>query len=378
MPLILFLVFIFFTVPSKSKKNSWFESLYHESAQFHVSDVSFSIGIGIKSIVSIYCMHSVTSSNFFHQHQTNIFYSIGSGIIYQLSAEGTAYIITSNQVIFRNCSSSTDEINDNILINLYGIEEEEYRIPAFYVGSSYTCGISILYINKSKILQNAIQKKTVCEVKFSDSNKFRIGQTVFSIGNSFGLGISAKIGILSSESEKNSLHFLQTDITINNGDSGGGLFDNTGKLIGLLVFSQNYNISTAISSNIVKVVSENIIYYKISMKKHSAMRAMLGIAFESRCSSTIIDKNGFVVKTEKTVVKAFTFYSILKDIMKEGDVIESIKVGKNIEKKITRKFQIIEILYEIRSEIPFVIKFYRGDKLMSSKFTITNNYLQES
>ena len=74
-------------------------------------------------------------------------------------------------------------------------------------------------------------------VQFGDSDKARIGDWVIAIGNPFGLGGTVTSGIISARNRSIGLSryedYIQTDASINQGNSGGPLFDTNGNVIGI-------------------------------------------------------------------------------------------------------------------------------------------------
>ena len=104
-------------------------------------------------------------------------------------------------------------------------------------------------------------------VKFGDSDKSRIGDWVIAIGNPFGLGGTVTSGIISARNRSIGLaryeDFIQTDASINQGNSGGPLFNMNGDVIGIntaiLGQSGSIGIGFAIPSNsAVKVINQLI------------------------------------------------------------------------------------------------------------------------
>ena len=73
-------------------------------------------------------------------------------------------------------------------------------------------------------------------IEIEDSDKAQIGDVVLAIGNPYGLGQSVSMGIISAtgrEYENPYSNYLQTDASINKGNSGGALIDLNGRLIGI-------------------------------------------------------------------------------------------------------------------------------------------------
>lgn len=80
-------------------------------------------------------------------------------------------------------------------------------------------------------------KRPLNAVKFGDSDKIRVGDWVLAIGNPFGLGSSVTAGIVSAKSRDIESgpydSFIQTDASINQGNSGGPMFNLQGEVIGI-------------------------------------------------------------------------------------------------------------------------------------------------
>lgn len=171
--------------------------------------------------------------------------SLGSGFI--IDAEN-GYIITNNHVI-----KDADEVR----ITLH----DDSTIPAVIVGRDEKIDIAVLKVDTKKKLE---------EVKFGNSDKMRVGDWIVAIGNPFGLGGTVTAGIISArQRDINSGpydDYLQTDASINRGNSGGPMFDLDGEVIGIntAIFSPtggSVGIGFAIPSNLAKPVIDQLIKY---------------------------------------------------------------------------------------------------------------------
>ena len=107
-------------------------------------------------------------------------------------------------------------------------------------------------------------------VSFGDSDKSRVGDDVFAIGNPFGLGGTVTKGIISARNRDidagNFDDFIQTDAAINRGNSGGPLFDFTGKVIGVntAIFSQtggSVGVGFAVPADLAELVVDQLVKY---------------------------------------------------------------------------------------------------------------------
>lgn len=352
-------------------------------------DVSIAANIGLKSIVSVYCKHTVVVNTWFGQ-QTQQAQSAGSGVIYQLENDGSAYIITNHHVVYENSSTESDKISKDINVYLYGMEGSNYAIPAVYVGGSLNYDIAVLKVTQNNILKAAAEKGVATAVEFADSSKIRAGQTSIAIGNPEAEGISVTCGIVSVDSEyidmtavdnrtKISLRVIRTDTAVNSGNSGGGLFDDTGKLIGIVNAKSGdndvENIAYAIPCNVAKAIADNIIYYNTTRKESCVMRVLLNVTVQTSGLSTEIDKEtGFINRIEQVQIASVNSNSIVKGKLQEGDVINSVKIG-NVTTQITRQYQFIDVLLNARVGNDITIDFTRNGEKQSITVTVTEDCL---
>lgn len=144
------------------------------------------------------------------------------------------------------------------------------RLPCEVLGFDEVLDIAVLKIKAEGLRPLA----------FADSEKVRVGQLVFAVGNPFGLQetitqgiISARERLFASETDK---EFFQTDAPINPGNSGGPLVNIRGEIVGInnFIFSQSggsQGIGFAIPSNAVRRVVDDI------LRPGGAARPMLGV-----------------------------------------------------------------------------------------------------
>jgi serine protease Do len=164
--------------------------------------------------------------------------SLGSGFIID-SKNG--FVVTNNHVI-----QDADEITV--------ILQDDTNIKAEVVGHDSKTDLALLRIKTSHPLT---------AVTFGDSDVMRVGDWVLAIGNPFGLGGSVTAGIVSARARDINAgpydDFIQTDASINRGNSGGPMFNITGEVIGIntAIFSPSggsVGIGFAVPSNLAKAV----------------------------------------------------------------------------------------------------------------------------
>ena len=183
---------------------------------------------------------------------------LGSGVI--VSPDG--YIITNNHVV-----DGADDITVTI-----GNSTHEYT--AKKIGVDPGTDVAVIKIDA----------KDLPAVTFSDSDKLRPGDIVIAVGNPFGLTQSATMGVVSAVGRGNMgiidyENFIQTDASINMGNSGGALVDYQGRLVGIntAIFSRsggNQGIGFAVPSNLARTVMESL------LKTGKVQRGFLGVGLQ--------------------------------------------------------------------------------------------------
>ena len=169
--------------------------------------------------------------------------ALGSGFI--IDKDGT--VVTNNHVI---------KDADDILVRVNGDKEYKAKI----IGTDPLSDIAVLKIDSDDKFK---------PVKFGNSDLARIGDWVIAIGNPFGLGGTVTTGIISARNRSIGLSryedFIQTDASINQGNSGGPLFNMDGEVVGVntAILSQggSIGIGFAIPSNNAKQVVDQLIKY---------------------------------------------------------------------------------------------------------------------
>jgi serine protease Do len=172
----------------------------------------------------------------------------------QSAALGSGFIIDEKGIVITNNHVIQDA--KDIVVQINGGKKFEAKV----VGADPLSDIAVLQI---------VTKEKFIPVKFGDSDKARIGDWVIAIGNPFGLGGTVTSGIISARNRSIGLSryedYIQTDASINQGNSGGPLFDMNGNVIGIntaiLGRSGNVGIGFSIPSNSAKIVIDQLIEF---------------------------------------------------------------------------------------------------------------------
>ena len=275
-------------------------------------------------------------------------------------------------MVYSKGADTANDISDDIKCYLYGQEYDKYAVNASFIGGSMAYDIAVLKVSSSDVLR---QSKAVA-AEFADSNKVSILDTAIAIGNPEGLGISATVGAVNVESEYISMRsldgsgyisvrVLRIDTAVNSGNSGGGLFNSDGELIGIVnakIADESVdNIAYAIPSNVAKYVTENIIYYDTQNPANDSVnRLLIGVEVEVESAGVNYDEaSGKVYKYEVVAVSKITKGGACDGKLQVGDVIKSVTID-GVKCEITRTFNVIDVMLTARKESSVVFTVERA------------------
>jgi serine protease Do/serine protease DegQ len=236
---------------------------------------------------------------------------LGSGVI--VSSDG--YILTNNHVI---------EGADELTVDL----PDGRKFPAKVVGADPKTDVAVVKIEATGLPV----------VTFADSDKLRVGDIVFALGNPLGVGETVTMGIVSAKGRSNLgildevngyEDFIQTDAAINMGNSGGALVDAKGRLIGInsAIMSPsrgNIGIGFAVPVNMAANVMRSLI------ETGTVSRGFLGVTADP-LTPDVAEQVGLPKDTKGVIVTSTGADSPAeKSGIKRRDVILTVN-GKSIE-----------------------------------------------
>ena len=261
--------------------------------------------------------------------------SLGSGFIIRENG----IVVTNNHVI-----SGADDI-------LVRVGEKEFK--AKVIGADPYMDIAVLKMETKDKFQI---------VSFGDSDKARVGDWAVAIGNPFGLGGTVTAGIISARNRDINLtrydDFIQTDASINQGNSGGPLFNLKGEVIGINTAiiapgqSGSIGIGFAIPANAASNVIDQLIKFGetkrgwLGVRIQEVTKEIAEVEKLKKPSGALVASVGENSPADKAGVKA-------GDIILEFDgkkintmrtlpkVVASTEVGKSVELKIWRNKKLI-------------------------------------
>ncbi len=270
------------------------------------------------------------------QTQTKRVMSLGSGFIIDADR---GYIVTNHHVI-KNA--------DEVIVVL----KDDTEVEAKVIGYDDRTDIALLKVETDIPLQ---------AVKFGDSDAVRVGDWVLAIGNPFGLGGTVTAGIVSARARNISANlyvdYIQTDASINRGNSGGPMFNMKGEVIGIntVIFSPtggSVGVGFAIPSLDAKTIVNQIEQYG------QPKRGWIGIAVQE-VSHDIAETLGLKKPEGALVLSVTEGGPAQKAGLKTSDII--IEVDGKI---ITHMREIPRIVGNtpIDKDVPFIV-WRKGKKV---------------
>ena len=228
----------------------------------------------------------------------------------------------------------------------------------------------------------------MCLTFFADSNKLTPGVTAIAIGNPEGVGISVTSGVVSVESEyitmtavdnitRVTMRVIRIDTAVNSGNSGGGLFNVYGQLIGIvnakLKQSSVENIGYSIPSNVAIGVAQNIIDNCEGKDNKSVIKCLIGITVFTTDTRAELNEDGTITLYDTVEVQSFTETSPANGILKKGDILHKIKLENQDEHIICRQYELLDILLNARAGDTVTITVLRDGKEVSFNCTFTED-----
>ena len=257
------------------------------------------------------------------------------------SALGSGFIVKENGVVITNnhVIANAEEI-------LVRINNKDYK--AKVIGADPYMDIAVLKMET---------KDKFTPVSFGDSDKARVGDWAVAIGNPFGLGGTVTAGIISARNRDINLtrydDFIQTDASINQGNSGGPLFNLKGEVIGINTAiiapgqSGSIGIGFAIPANAASNVIDQLMEFGetkrgwLGVRIQEVTKEIADVEKLKKPAGALVASVGQNSPADKAGIKAgdiiLEFDGKKIDTMRTlPKVVANTKVGKSVELKIWR------------------------------------------
>ena len=358
----------------------------------------------LQSAVTVYAEFCVTQSSGwpFGSMLKGLSQSIGSGVIYEID-DSSVYFVTNYHVVY-NSSANADngsDIGRRLVVYLYGSEDKDkpaqingetdelgypvldygdYAIECEFVGGSYSNDLAVLRADKADVFA---VNDSVAAASVADG--YAVGQTAIAIGNTEAEGISVTEGIVSVEREEvlftggRTQEVLRIDTAIYSGNSGGGLFDLEGKLIGITNGGneEDQNINYAIPLQVVRGSVDNILFHANDGDDLTSglLTPTRGVTVTSQNSRYVYDAAAGVGKIYEDVsVAEVTSRSIAAELgVQEGDLLRALTVNGTTH-DIARSYDIGDLRLTLRpgDVLSFTVE-RDGDTVVTDTYTLTSD-----
>lgn len=301
--------------------------------------------------------------------------SLGSGVIYKLDGE-TAYIITNYHVVY---DQSSRGIASDIHVYIYNRYSGDDAIAATFLGGSSAYDIAVL-----KATGGVFADSDLTEAAKVDTGTPQLGEICIAVGTPEEMQFSVTQGIVSTQSEyiytnvlgnmqTSRVRVFRTDTALNSGNSGGGVFNSDGELIGIANAKSSEsdvdNICYAIPAIIAVNIADNVI-------ETGGSKFVLGVTLSNNGeTTTVYDSESGEIRTVETVaVSGINSGSVCEGVLQTGDVLTSIDLirgGEVVEScTIERVFNATEFLLKARVGDTVRINYTRGGAEANAEFAV--------
>ena len=344
--------------------------------------------------------------------------SLGSGVIVDLDKEtGDAYILTNCHVIY-NDSSYGSNYSNSVYFYLYGQDtdynDEDNRFNATVVGASITYDIALLKATPGNDKErDRLKNSAAVAAEFAPEEDIYLGEDVYAIVNAEGYAMSATRGIITKDREAVPLNIsdryasndrytryynvIRTDAAVNEGNSGGALFNRKGEIVGIInsksgdeednqgftvddVDGMSYAIPASAIKRLYPLMRES--YEKnhsintqfsrahFTTKDDSTKAIAVNVQVESTASpSTWDSENNRLVINEKISVKRNCYGLQAGDLITHIKITSGATVIENMDVK--RLYNLNDTLLSARQGHTVVITVQRGEETIPVTAQIT-------
>ncbi len=398
--------------------NKLLENLKGEKGESGENAVSTATSKAITSIAAVYTGFDRTTyyyknqySSAYKQETTKAYYTGGSVLFKIDKTNKVAYFITNYHVVYTTVynnahydntdkdtalSTGTDKLATTFKLMHYGMnisaskETIDSMINAEYVGGAQSIDIAVLKVSGAEYDKLVAGGATVAAL--GNSNNLRVGDDVIAIGNPEGEGISATAGVLSVDREVVGLYptdlaqemtyynVMRIDAAVNGGNSGGGLFNNSGELVGIVNAESLYSngdgstvlhgMNYAIPGNLAINVANAIIDTCNGKSQTTPQVCALGITISANSSKAIKDDNNKTTIEEEVVVSEIATDSVVSTKLQVGDQIISATYNDETI-MVTRTFHMSDFHYKFTtSNATVTLKIKRDGVVKDVEITL--------
>jgi putative serine protease htrA len=323
-----------------------------------------SLGTGSASSVKAVTTSSKQTANSANALSTTEIVNMNENSIVEIKTEGIATDSWLTQYITQGAGSGVIISSDGYIVTNNHVIENSNKISVTTKnGKSYTASL-VGADDETDLAVLKINAKNLQPVIFGDSSTTSVGDTAIAIGNPLGnLGGTVTQGIISALDrqitlEGKTMQLIQTDAAVNPGNSGGGMFNDKGELIGVVVAKSGgtnvEGIGFAIPVDKVKSVTKQIVQYGYVRGRASTGMTYVDLTSVKDALVYGATNLGIYVQSvdsdlaKKAGFKAgdMIFYVGNKQIKSFDDLTQSLsgkKVGETIDVRVVRDDKILKL-----------------------------------
>lgn len=314
-------------------------------------------------------------------------YYSGSAVVYKIDSDYT-YFITNYHVIYNEnaCEDNDGYLPYHTAIHLWGsegiitlsatkdedgypyLEYDQYGLTATVVGGSVNLDLALLKVETEAVMEI---NSAVKAIEFAE--EYYVGETAIAIGNSNGYGLTVTEGIVSKYhdlfGESNS-SVMRIQTPIYPGNSGGGLFNSQGQLIGITNggVPADEHINYAIPVQFVEAVAENVYFYEHSEIATAVYGITLGVTVQDKNSKYVYNST---TKTGKNIsditVNAVAEGSLIEELgIEVNDIIRKIIIDGE-EYTLDQNYQLTYNLLKVRPNSTIQFVYDRGEETLTTQ-----------
>lgn len=363
---------------------------YSPSELEQITSLRAAVNKTLLASVSVVSAHKIGTTNSYRVER-----HAGSGVIIDIDREnGDMTVLTNCHVVYTADENVIgDGYSDDVSLWLYGGESGNYKvtnkneIPAELIATSRTHDVALLKVTGSE----TVKKSKAEKANWCAREENYVGETVYAIGNAKGESMSATVGYISKDIEEITVNggtddnpqimtrtALRTSAQVNPGNSGGGLFNADGELVGLITAKsktetdRGYALTAAATKRVVKKLLDAYngeITRGISLVNH-------GIEVDVTDSySTGLNAQGLAEICEEVSVSSASNGGNATFSLFRGDVIKGVKVIRNgsvaDEIAVMREHNFNDIMLSVTAGDRVEFSIRRGGNDISVSLTFT-------
>lgn len=199
--------------------------------------------------IAALCQHAVAVENASAVNDARRVFKSASRSVVLIEASPKGNVVQGSGVAFRNGASSKGRLDRTWIVTNAHVVRGERIVNVRIDGSAKPAKVEFVDDDFDLALLNLAD--SVLPVVTPDSSNIEIGQRVYTVGSPLGLENSVSEGIVSGKRQRSGISLIQTTAPISPGNSGGGLFDTSGRFIGITTFklSGGENLNFAVDSS---------------------------------------------------------------------------------------------------------------------------------